>query len=189
MKNEYKSYRKFINRKRHKFNKNLHKQLRDLKNSKPKEYWNLLNPKMRKRTNEIGIKPLYDHFKILNDVINENSEDFDSNDISVEGDEELNKEFTHDEIIKLINKLKNNKSCGIDNAINEFIISSPSVFKFLLVKLFNIILKTGIIPSAWCISFISPIYKNKGSKSDPDNFRGISIISCLGKLFTAAIND
>ena len=189
MKNEYKSYRKFINRKRHKFNKNLHKQLRDLKNSKPKEYWNLLNPKMRKRTNEIGIKPLYDHFKILNDVINENSEDFDSNDISVEGDEELNKEFTHDEIIKLINKLKNNKSCGIDNVINEFIKFSPNEFKVLLVKLFNIILKTGIIPSAWCISFISPIYKNKGSKSDPDNYRGISLISCLGKLFTAAIND
>ena len=189
MNNEYKSYRKFINRKRHKFNKNLHKQLRNLKNSKPKEYWNLLNPKMRKRTNEIGIKPLYDHFKILNDVINENSEDFDSNNISVEGDEELNKEFTHDEIIKLINNLKNNKSCGIDNVINEFIKFSPNEFKALLVKLFNIILKTGIIPSSWCISFISPIYKNKGSKSDPDNYRGISLISCLGKLFTAAIND
>ena len=39
------------------------------------------------------------------------------------------------------------------------------------------------------MSFISPIYKNKGLRSDPDNYRGISIISCLGKLFTALINE
>ena len=55
--------------------------------------------------------------------------------------------------------------------------------------MFNTILKTGIIPTNWCISFISPIYKNKGPKSDPDNYRGISLISCLGKLFSALINE
>ena len=58
-----------------------------------------------------------------------------------------------------------------------------------MTKLFNIILKTGIIPSDWCLSFINPIYKQKGEKSDPNNYRGISIISCLGKLFTALINE
>ena len=89
----------------------------------------------------------------------------------------------------LINKLKNNKSCGIDNIINEFIKFSPNEYKLLLVKLFNLILKTGIIPTSWGISFISPIYKNKGSKSDPDNYRGISLISCLCKLFTSALNE
>merc|ERR1711872_1002033 len=36
---------------------------------------------------------------------------------------------------------------------------------------------------------INPIYKQKGEKSDPNNYRGISIISCLGKLFTALINE
>ena len=82
-----------------------------------------------------------------------------------------------------------NKSCGIDNIINEFLKYSPESYIELLVKLFNIILKTGIIPTEWCISFISPIYKNKGEKSDPNNYRGISIISCLGKLFTALINE
>ena len=32
------------------------------------------------------------------------------------------------------------------------------------------------------------MYKNKGSKADPDNYRGITILSCLGKLFTGTIN-
>ena len=36
----------------------------------------------------------------------------------------------------------------------------------------------------------SPYFnKNKGPKSDPDNYRGISLISCLGKLFTSALNE
>ncbi|CAL4064203.1 unnamed protein product, partial [Meganyctiphanes norvegica] len=40
----------------------------------------------------------------------------------------------------------------------------------------------------WCISLIRPLYKNKGSKEDANNYRGISLISCIGKLFTALIN-
>ena len=34
-----------------------------------------------------------------------------------------------------------------------------------------------------------PLYKNKGPVDDPDNYRGITLLSCLGKLFTAVINE
>ena len=50
-------------------------------------------------------------------------------------------------------------------------------------------MNTGIIPSSWSVSLIQPIYKGKGSLDDPDNYRGISLISCLGKMFTALINN
>ena len=36
---------------------------------------------------------------------------------------------------------------------------------------------------------IQPIYKGKGSVNDPDNFRGISLISCIAKIFTAVLNN
>ena len=177
LKAENKSYKKFINKKRHMYNKKLHKTLRNLKSSKPKEYWSLLNPKKQNYNKDIGLKPLYDHFKMMNEVVNPPNASFNIDNISVEGDEALNTDFTYTEINNLINKLKNNKSCGIDNIVNEFIKFSPNEYKLLLVKLFNLILKTGIIPTSWGISFISPIYKNKGPKSDPDNYRGISLIS------------
>ena len=57
------------------------------------------------------------------------------------------------------------------------------------VKLFNLVLLTGIIPSAWCIGIIKPIFKNKGSPEDPNNYRGITILSCFGKLFTSILNN
>ena len=47
---------------------------------------------------------------------------------------------------------------------------------------------SGVVPSVWCLGMIKPLYKKKGSLDDPDNYRGITLLSCLGKLFTACIN-
>ena len=56
-------------------------------------------------------------------------------------------------------------------------------------SLFNLILKTGNVPEEWTIGKIKPIYKNKGDALDSSNYRSIIILSCLGKLFTAVLND
>ena len=55
--------------------------------------------------------------------------------------------------------------------------------------MFNIVLETGIVSNDWSIGVIKPIYKNKGSYNDPDNYRGITILSCMGKLFTSLLNN
>ena len=34
-----------------------------------------------------------------------------------------------------------------------------------------------------------PIYKNKGDIGDPDDYKGITILSCFGKGFTAVLNQ
>ena len=58
----------------------------------------------------------------------------------------------------------------------------------MLTKLFNVILASGIVPGQWSIGVIKPIYKSSGDDTDPSNYRGIILLSCLGKLFSNLIN-
>ena len=37
--------------------------------------------------------------------------------------------------------------------------------------------------------FIILIYKNKGDRKDPNNYRGITLLSCVGKLFTSVVSE
>ena len=55
--------------------------------------------------------------------------------------------------------------------------------------MFNKVLATGILPEEWLIGVIFPLYKNKGDVNDLHNYRGITLLSCLGKLFTSILND
>jgi len=54
--------------------------------------------------------------------------------------------------------------------------------------MFNLVLNSGIIPESWQIGSIIPIYKNKGDINSPKNYRPITLLSCIGKLFTAILN-
>ena len=58
----------------------------------------------------------------------------------------------------------------------------------MTVDFLNNVLITGFVPTDWCLGTIHPLYKNKGSVSDPDNYRGITLLSCTGKLFTTCLN-
>ena len=56
------------------------------------------------------------------------------------------------------------------------------------VKLFNIIFNKRCVPKCWTIRIINPIYKNKGDVITPSKYRPITLLSCLGKLYTAILN-
>ena len=56
-----------------------------------------------------------------------------------------------------------------------------------LTKLFNRCLSVSKIPNEWKVAFITPIYKNKGSKADLDNYRPISVIPPIAKVFETLI--
>ena len=62
----------------------------------------------------------------------------------------LNKPFTEIEVRKAIKTLKNNKCGGIDLILNEVIKNSPDILIEIMVKLFNVILDSELIPTDWC---------------------------------------
>ena len=49
-------------------------------------------------------------------------------------------------------------------------------------------MRSGEIVPEWLVGIIVPIHKN-GAKHDPSNYRGITLRSCLGKLFMAILNN
>ena len=57
------------------------------------------------------------------------------------------------------------------------------------LKFFNIIYESGFVPEEWLIGIVKPIYKNKGDPTKPDNYRPITLLSCLGKVFTCILNN
>ena len=103
--------------------------------------------------------------------------------------ETLNSPITEDEVIKAVKRLKNGKACGEDYILNEMIKAFSENPLHLLTQTFNVILLSGHIPNEWATGVIKPIYKNKGEINDPDNYRGITLLSCLGKLFTSVLNE
>ena len=82
-----------------------------------------------------------------------------------------------------------NKAAGIDQILNEHIKSSINIMLPTYTKLLNIVFDTGLLPDSWLLGNIIPIYKNKGEIRNPENYRPITLLSCLGKLFTAVINN
>jgi len=58
-----------------------------------------------------------------------------------------------------------------------------------ICHLFNLCIKTNQLPDEWKIAYLSPIYKGKGLKYSPDNYRPISVISPLAKCFERIIAD
>ena len=87
-----------------------------------------------------------------------------------------------------IKSLKTEKSAGEDLILNEFILNAPMKVKFVLLLLFNNILLLEYFPTSWAVGSIVPIFKS-GDKKDTNNYRGITILSCMGKLFTKILNN
>ena len=78
-----------------------------------------------------------------------------------------------------VKRLRNGKVCREDNIINEMIISFSENHLHMLTQIFNVVLLSGHIPHDWLIGIINPIYKDKGDINAADNYRGITLLSCL----------
>ena len=87
---------------------------------------------------------------------------------------------------KAIKKLKNGKSAGEDNIINEALKTGEFCLVGPITKLLNLILQSEKYPLKWTRNLLVTLHKG-GPIDEPDNYRGISISSCLSKLFSTVL--
>ena len=100
---------------------------------------------------------------------------------------ELDYRIDQQEVLVAINKLKAGKAAGNDQIINEMLIHGREILLEPLVRIFNMIYSLGIFPRSWGECIVKPLFKG-GSPYDANQYRGISLTSCLGKLFCSVLN-
>ena len=102
-------------------------------------------------------------------------------------DESINSAFSYEEIDKVISKSKKNKAPSMDGIVYDILKNENTTI--LLTKLFNLCFNNHKVPDVWLQSLIYPIPKSPANDPRiPLNYRGISLLSVISKLYTAALN-
>ena len=94
--------------------------------------------------------------------------------------------ITKDMLMPILKGLDNSKAVGPDLVHNKILTSSANVICEPLVLLFNRSLTEGKFPVTWKCAHVTPIFK-KGEKHKCDNYRPISLLSCVGKLLERCV--
>ena len=96
--------------------------------------------------------------------------------------------FNEECIKNEISRLRRFSAPGPDNVTNTTLIELCDEIAKPLDMLFTKSLNETKIPADWRLSNVSPIYKLKGSKSEPGNYRPVSLTSNVCKLMEKIIN-
>ena len=115
----------------------------------------------------------------LSDFVCEVNEEDDSSFI-------LNSPIHIDEIYQSINRVKPRKAQGTDGIVAEFYKNTNSFIAPILCSLFNYVFSTGNFQDMWRKSIIVPVHK-AGARNDSSNYRGISLLSVMYKIFSDII--
>ena len=80
------------------------------------------------------------------------------------------------------------KATGLDNISARLIRECADIILGPLYDLFNKSLMSGIFPDDWKCARVTPLFK-QGESSDLNNYRPISVISVVAKVFERIVYD
>ena len=190
-------YKKVLRRCRFEFRKAKTEKLVNYRSENAKNYWKLFkNLCPSSSSKSVTAQQFADYFKAINDPEDRFFQADDDiiyyNERYVRGEldimfQELDVEISLSEIMKGICLSKNGKSSGPDLLLNEFIKYGNENLMQYLYCLFNKIFDIGYFPDSWGDGFIVPLHK-KGSTDNVENYRGITLLSIVSKLFSNILN-
>lgn len=167
--------------------------------SDSKGFWGEMKLLLRKKpfmnsTNQIQPYQWFEYFKNLlggnenetrTNCFNENTTTPNNGKVN---NDFLNEPITYQEIIAGIRNLKRDKAGGCDGIKAEFYkVNNPILVNFIQ-QIFNNVFESGVYPEAWSKCMIVPLYK-KGDPTDVSNYRGISLLNIMSKIFSFILNE
>ena len=94
--------------------------------------------------------------------------------------------ISREDVQKRLEKLNVNKSCGPDN-IHPFVLQKTAIASSIPLELiFRKSLELGECPTDWRSANVTPIHK-KGDRTDPSNYRPVSLTSQVCKVLESII--
>ncbi|KXJ15113.1 putative RNA-directed DNA polymerase from transposon X-element [Exaiptasia diaphana] len=97
-------------------------------------------------------------------------------------------EVTNKDVLLLLQNLNSKKATGPDKIPAKLLKLAGNIISPSLTKIFNCSLSSGIFPEDWKVARVSPVYK-AGTKSDPNNYRPISVVPIVAKIFEKLVHN
>jgi hypothetical protein len=161
----------------------------NLSRSDLRNFWRKIKSKKKSniQPDYLTINDLFEHFRTL---YGNNNSDFENtrtvNNDSTQNDTDFNEldiPFTEKELKAAVFAQKNNKSPSNDEITGEIIKAAYEIISPFLLNLYNRMFHTGEYPVSWGEGIISPIFK-KGDINDAKNYRGVTLINILAKIYS-----
>ena len=94
----------------------------------------------------------------------------------------LDDDISIEEIVEAEKELKEDKVSG-DGWVKKMVTNLPASLLLVVQLIFNTILKFHVFPTTWRTTIVGELFKNKGERLASKNYRGISLVQLLAKLF------
>ena len=91
-------------------------------------------------------------------------------------------------ISNLLEACNINKAAGIDDVSGRFLKDGVDVLAIPITQICNLSIKLSHFPKDCKLAKLKPLYK-KGTKTDTKNFRPISLLPIVSKIFEKVIHD
>ena len=116
-----------------------------------------------------------DPLNVLKDILQENTAKYSTQPVEAA------------QVDMIIRELKNSKASGVDNLDTYILKLTREWIVPSVCHIINLSITSNRFPNKWKIAKVVPLYKGKGAKIDPKNYRPVAILPILSKVLERAI--
>ena len=95
---------------------------------------------------------------------------------------------SEEKILKIMTNIEISKAAGADKLSCSFLKDGANILAKPISTLCNLSISQGVFPNACKVKKLKPIFK-KGKKTDPSNYRPVSLLPSISKIIERVIHD